>query len=152
MSFRVYSGIVKDAIKTRSMQTIPVQQTSTPYAATTPGTIAFEQSTNTFYGRGNQANMPLSTRVVTSYNTGITPTGIAITNDGKKAYVANNNNYGITGQDSVTVLDLTTQLPLTTINDVSFSQPYTITMSPDGTKYNRNRHRYRYRRRRHHRL
>lgn len=67
-------------------------------------------------------------------NTGVTPTGMAITPNGLYLYVANNNNYGIAGQDSVTVIDTFTLLPVTTIYDVSFNQPYTVTINAAGTK------------------
>ncbi len=71
--------------------------------------------------------------VVATINTGVTPAGIAITPNGKFAYVANNNNYGITGQDTVSVLNLNTLTPETTISDASLNQPYTITINPQGT-------------------
>lgn len=71
-------------------------------------------------------------KVTATINTGITPTGIAITPNGHTAYVANNNNYGITGQNSVSVLKLKNNTVKTTIFDASFNQPYTITISPDG--------------------
>jgi YVTN family beta-propeller protein len=67
-------------------------------------------------------------------NVGITPTGIAITPDSKYAYVANNNNYGLPGQYSVTVLDLETNLVIETIYDKSFFEPYTVTLNKKGTK------------------
>ena len=51
---------------------------------------------------------------------------MAITKRGKYAYVANSNNYGIAGSDSVTVLDLHKGLPKTTIHDSSFVEPYRI--------------------------
>jgi len=73
-------------------------------------------------------------KVVATINVGVTPAGLAITPDSKTAYVANNNNYGIAGQDSISVLDLKHNLLVTTITDESFNQPYTITMSPDGSK------------------
>src|SRR6266849_246745 len=72
--------------------------------------------------------------VIATINTGVTPAGIAITHNHHKAYVANNNNYGIADQDSVTVLDLETNLPITTISDVSFNQPYTITLNHKNTR------------------
>lgn len=59
-------------------------------------------------------------------NTGITPTGISLTCH--KAYVANNNNYGVIGQDSVTVIDLCDNRVIKTIYDPSFNQPYTVTI------------------------
>ena len=73
--------------------------------------------------------------VVATINVGVTPTGIAITPDNLFAYVANNNNYGISGSDSVTVLDLTDNTVVTTITGfASGAQPYTITINPAGTK------------------
>ncbi len=70
--------------------------------------------------------------VVAVMNTGVTPAGIAVTPSGHKAYVANNNNYGIAGEDSVTVLDLKNNTVKTTIFDASFNQPYTVTINPSG--------------------
>ena len=69
-----------------------------------------------------------------TFTCGVTPASLAVTPDNKFAYVANNNNYGITGSDSVTVLNLSNLTVETTINDVSFSQPYTVTSNKDGTK------------------
>jgi len=66
--------------------------------------------------------------VVATIPTGVNPAGIAITPDSCTAYVANNNNYGIEGQDSVSVLDLKHKLLEQTITDPSFNQPYTITL------------------------
>jgi len=66
------------------------------------------------------------------FNTGINPAGIAITPNGKYAYVANNNNYGINGSDNVTVLDLIKGVPKTTINDNSFNEPYRIAIDHHG--------------------
>ena len=64
-----------------------------------------------------------------TFPVGVTPCGIAITSDSSTAYVANNNNYEISGSDSVTVLDLVNGVPMTTITDASFNQPYTITIN-----------------------
>lgn len=61
------------------------------------------------------------------YNVGVNPTGLALCCG--KLYVANNNNPQISGSDSVTVIDLATNLPLVTIHHNSFNQPYTITPS-----------------------
>jgi YVTN family beta-propeller protein len=72
--------------------------------------------------------------VVATINVGVNPAGLAITPDSKTAYVANNNNYGIAGQDSVSVLNLKHNLPITTITDDSFDEPYTVTISPDGLR------------------
>lgn len=72
--------------------------------------------------------------VVATMNAGVTPAGIGIIPSGCKAYVANNNNYGIDGEDSVTVLDLKDNTVKSTIYHDSFNQPYTITINPSGTK------------------
>lgn len=73
-------------------------------------------------------------RTIATLPVGDTPNGIAITPNNRFAYVANNNNDGIVNGDSVTVLDLLDNTVLTTINDVSFDQPYTITINAAGTK------------------
>jgi len=80
------------------------------------------------------ASASKSNTVVATINTGITPTGIAITPDSRYAYVANNNNYDLAGQDSVSVLKLKNNTVKTTIFDSSFNQPYTITVNPAGTR------------------
>lgn len=80
--------------------------------------------------------------VVATIPVGVTPAGLAVTPDNNFVYVANNNNYGIsgvtsfglTGVDSVTVINANTNLPVTTIYDPSFSQPYTVTINASGTK------------------
>lgn len=72
--------------------------------------------------------------VVATVNTGVNPAGIAITSNSRTAYVANNNNYGIAGQDSVTAISLKHNSVITTIHDDSFDQPYTVTIHPNGTK------------------
>ena len=72
--------------------------------------------------------------VIATINTGVTPAAIAITPNSQKAYVANNNNYDINGQDSITVLNLKNNTVRTTIFDDSFNQPYTITIDAKGKK------------------
>lgn len=72
--------------------------------------------------------------VVATINVGVTPAGIAITPDNRFAYVANNNNYTLAGADSVSVLNLTNNMPVKTIADASFNQPYTVTINKAGTK------------------
>jgi YVTN family beta-propeller protein len=72
--------------------------------------------------------------VIATINTGVTPAGIAITSDSHYAYVANNNNYGISIQDSVSVLNLKHNSPKEIIFDASFDQPYTVTINHKGTK------------------
>jgi YVTN family beta-propeller protein len=59
---------------------------------------------------------------------------MAITPDSAKLYVANGNNYSIAGSDTVTLIDLKTFMPITTIVSDTFNQPYTVTLSKDGTK------------------
>lgn len=65
---------------------------------------------------------------------GNSPAGIAITPDGKFAYVANNNNDGVPGGSTVTLINLETNTVAKTISDASFDEPYTATMNADGTK------------------
>lgn len=71
--------------------------------------------------------------VIATLPTGVTPDDIAITPDNKYAYVANNNNYGIAGQDSVSVFNLHTNTLQQVIYDNSFNEPFRLTISPDGT-------------------
>lgn len=87
----------------------------------------------------------LNSKVVATVNVGVTPTGMVIA-PGNKLYVANGNNYGIPGSDSVTVIDLNffippfpplpppPFMPIETISDSTFNQLYTLTLSEDGTK------------------
>lgn len=72
--------------------------------------------------------------VVATINVGVTPAGVAVTPDNRFAYVANNNNYGIPGSDSVSVLNLVNNTLELTITDTSFNEPYTVTINPSGTK------------------
>jgi YVTN family beta-propeller protein len=72
--------------------------------------------------------------VVATIPVGVTPAGLAVTPDNHFAYVGNNNNYGIAGEDSVSVLDLTNNTLVQQINDPSFNQPYTVTINKAGTK------------------
>ena len=75
-----------------------------------------------------------SNKVIATIDVGQNPAGIAITPDSLYAYVANNNNNGIPGQDCVSVLNLTFNTVEETIHDSSFSEPYTVTMNAEGTK------------------
>ena len=65
--------------------------------------------------------------VVTTIDVGSKPSGIAITPNNLFAYVANN------GDNTVSVLNLTTNTVETVIADASFNQPYTITINASGT-------------------
>ncbi len=65
---------------------------------------------------------------------GDTPAGIAVTPNNLYAYVANNNNDGIPGGDTVSVLNLTYNTVEKTIHDSSFNEPYTVTINAAGTK------------------
>lgn len=73
-------------------------------------------------------------KLVATITVGQNPAGIAITADSLFAYVANNNNNGIPGADSVSVLNLTFNTLQQTIHDSSFNEPYTVTINPAGTK------------------
>jgi YVTN family beta-propeller protein len=66
--------------------------------------------------------------VVATISTGVNPAGIAITSNSRTAYVANNNNYGIAAQNSVSVLDLKNNSLEQNIADASFDEPYTVTL------------------------
>lgn len=72
-------------------------------------------------------------RVVATVGVGDTPAGIAITPDGRFAYVANNNNDSLPGGDTVSVIDLQTNTVVATISDASFNEPYTVTINAAGT-------------------
>jgi YVTN family beta-propeller protein len=72
-------------------------------------------------------------QVIATVPTGINPQHMAITPDSRFAYVANNNNNGFAGEDSVTVINLRTNQAVATIRDASFSEPYTVTINPRGT-------------------
>lgn len=72
--------------------------------------------------------------VIATINVGVTPTAVAFSPDGKTAYVVNNNNYGDPGSDNITVVDVATNLPIATINDASFSEPWRIAINAAGTK------------------
>lgn len=80
--------------------------------------------------------------VIATIPVGVNPAGLAVTPDNNFVYVANNNNYGIsgvtsfglTGVDSVSVINAKTNLPITTIYDPSFSEPYTVTINASGTR------------------
>ena len=138
MSFRIIKDLVTDTSKTTQSQIVPVG-TATQYS---PGQIELNPAVNTFYGRGNNGSVPVSNSVISTINVGITPAGISILPNGTKAYVANNNNYGAiyeggTSCNSVSVISLADPLfPVVTktITDSSFNQPYTVTISLDGTK------------------
>lgn len=73
-------------------------------------------------------------RTVTTITAGYSPAFIAITPDGKTAYVANNNNLGVINGDTVTVINLETNTVITTISDVSFDEPYSVTINANGSK------------------
>jgi YVTN family beta-propeller protein len=63
---------------------------------------------------------------ISTVTCGVNPAGMAT--NGKLLYVANNNNYNIAGQCSVTVINLKTFLPIKTIYHDSFNEPYTVTI------------------------
>jgi YVTN family beta-propeller protein len=98
--------------------------------------VAFFRSASFGYNNGGQRRGNFGSIGVNQhvFPVGVTPHGIAVTPNGRYAYVANNNNYGITGSDSVTVLNVKTNKVVTTITDASFAEPYTVTINEDGTK------------------
>jgi DNA-binding beta-propeller fold protein YncE len=133
MAFRVVNDAKYDSLKVTQTQLIPVATQS----LVQKGGVEFNPDTNLFCGRANRGQVPLSDSIVSTIGVGVTPAGIGILPNGTKAYVADNNNYGLTYEggsrcDSVTVIDLTTNMPTTTIVDASFNQPYTVTISNDG--------------------
>lgn len=72
--------------------------------------------------------------VVATIPVGITPGSLAVTPDSRYAYVANSNNYEDPGSDTVSVIDLATNLPVLTIADASFNQPWRIAINAAGTR------------------
>ncbi|HUD01670.1 MAG TPA: YncE family protein [Rhabdochlamydiaceae bacterium] len=72
--------------------------------------------------------------VVATIPVGNSPAGIAVTPNNLFAYVANNNNAGIPGGDTVSVLNLRNNTVEQTISDSSFAEPYTVTINAAGTK------------------
>jgi YVTN family beta-propeller protein len=85
-----------------------------------------------FLGSFSFADKPNT--VVATIAVGDTPAGIAVTPNNLFAYVANNNNDGIPGGDTVSVLNLKNNTVEQTISDSSFNQPYTVTINAAGTK------------------
>jgi YVTN family beta-propeller protein len=75
-----------------------------------------------------------SNHVIATIPVGDTPSGIAVTPNNRFAYVANNNNAGIPGGDTVSVLNLLYNTLEQTISDSSFNEPYTVTINAAGTK------------------
>lgn len=73
-------------------------------------------------------------KVVATIGVGMNPAGLAITPNGRFAYVANNNNNTIPGDDTVSVIDLCTNKVIATISDPSFNEPYTVTINAKGTR------------------
>ena len=76
----------------------------------------------------------VTNRTVATISVGYNPTGSAITPDGKFVYVANNNNNSIAGGDNVSVINARTNNVVTTINDASFNEAYTVTINAAGTR------------------
>ena len=72
--------------------------------------------------------------VIATITVGDTPSAVAVTPNNLYAYVTNNNNDSILNGDTVSVLNLTYNTLETTISDMSFSGPYTVTINASGTK------------------
>lgn len=64
-------------------------------------------------------------------NAGVNPSGLMITPDDRHLLVANNNNYGLPDQDTVSVFDLKHMRLVKNIKDKSFNEPYTISYNGD---------------------
>jgi YVTN family beta-propeller protein len=79
------------------------------------------------------ANLSATERVITTIGVGYNPSYIAITPNGQLAYVANNNNGLVTSGSTVNVLDLVRNRSILSIADISFNQPFTVTINPAGT-------------------
>lgn len=72
--------------------------------------------------------------VVATINAAVNPEGMAITPDGRRAYLANVNSYEIINEHVVSVLDLQTNTVEAIIRDPSFKECYTVTLNKAGTK------------------
>lgn len=81
-----------------------------------------------------QAFALIPNTVVGTINTGVNPSGMAITPNSRRAYIANVNNYGLTDEYAVSVLNLKTNTVETVIKDPSFDEPYTVTLNAKATK------------------
>lgn len=73
-------------------------------------------------------------RTIATIPVGNSPSNVAITPNNHFAYVANDNNAGIVGADTVSVIDIQTNKVITTISDASFNQVYSITIDAKGLK------------------
>lgn len=70
--------------------------------------------------------------VVATIPVGVQPTGVAVSPDGKKVYITNQNLIGPSTGNTVSVIDVATNTVITniTVND----SPYGIAISPDGSR------------------
>ena len=106
-------------------------QNATLVNVTIPGGNPGDVLMNMGSGNAQWSSNPVLSATI---NTGVTPTGMAINSTGTIGYVANNNNYGVSTGNYVSVIDLTTNMLSTNISSGTFNQPYTITLSADGSK------------------
>ena len=83
---------------------------------------------------GSSCKKDECSRIVATIPVGQNPAAIAITPDNRFAYVANNNNNGMVGGNTVTVLNIQNNTAVQTISDASFNEPYTVTINAAGTK------------------
>ncbi|AUC15971.1 hypothetical protein BTO06_12765 [Tenacibaculum sp. SZ-18] len=81
-----------------------------------------------------QTELKLDGSVIATTNVGVSPAAMVMKSKSKHLYVANSNNYSIKGSDSVTLIDGNTFMPLKTITDSSFNQPFGLTLSKDESK------------------
>ncbi len=109
-----------DTSQTGNIQTIPyVTNNVVP-----KGSLYFNGSQNVFYGIGNNGkSIPLSENSIAIINCGINPVSGVVTPSAaiaagmpSRLYVANANHYfNLGGKNSITVIDTTTNIPVTTI-------------------------------------
>ena len=96
--------------------------------------VVFASSVNCSKGL-NVNGLPVV--AVQTVNVGMNPTSMAVNSAGTRAYVVNTNylglSFGADDADSVSVLDLATNLPITTVYDASFDGPYTVTLNADNS-------------------
>jgi YVTN family beta-propeller protein len=114
----------------------------TPTNATVPPAIAVQSQPTTAAVRGDESLVYVTNgnsntvsvintannTVVTTINVGTTPLGVAVSPDGTRAYVANNN----LASNSVSVINTATNTVVATVN--VGTSPVGVTVSPDGTR------------------
>ena len=72
--------------------------------------------------------------MLTTIGVGVDPFGVAVTPDGSRAYIANENYTSPQSVGSVSVIDTTTNTVTATIDFGSGKAPNDVAVSPDGTR------------------